>query len=154
MPLSRNLGTLTSWSPLGPSGPVMRLLCLTLSYVSRNALTLALHDRQLLRQYCKAGYRNRLYQAFLRVIGFLYYALPNRLHCRVNVLFFVTLRTSLYSLLIYYVYSHSGKKPLVASSCLSVCPRLSARLPLGGFPFNLTFWHHRNYFFNFSTPCI
>jgi len=28
VPLSRNLGTLTSWNPLGPSGPVMGLLYL------------------------------------------------------------------------------------------------------------------------------
>ena len=28
VPLSRNLGTLTSWSPLGPSGPVTGLICL------------------------------------------------------------------------------------------------------------------------------
>jgi len=30
VPLSRNLGTLTSWNPLGPSGPVMGLLYLLL----------------------------------------------------------------------------------------------------------------------------
>jgi len=30
IPLSRNLGTLTSWNPLGPSGPVMGLLYLYL----------------------------------------------------------------------------------------------------------------------------
>ena len=28
VPLSRYLGTLTSWNPLGPSGPVMGLICL------------------------------------------------------------------------------------------------------------------------------
>ena len=31
MPLSRNVGTLTSWNPLGHSGPVMRLLYLLLT---------------------------------------------------------------------------------------------------------------------------
>ena len=30
VPLSRNLGTLTSWNPLDPSGPVMELLYLYL----------------------------------------------------------------------------------------------------------------------------
>ena len=28
MPLSRNLGTLTFWNPLGPTGPITGLICL------------------------------------------------------------------------------------------------------------------------------
>ena len=32
VPLSRNLGTLTSWNPVGPSGPVMGLIYLYFTY--------------------------------------------------------------------------------------------------------------------------
>jgi len=32
-PLSRNLGTLAAWKPLGPSGPVMGLLYLAVTFL-------------------------------------------------------------------------------------------------------------------------
>jgi hypothetical protein len=40
----------------------------------------------------------------------------------------------------FYARSHTSEKRLLASSCHSVCPHVSVRLPLDGFPWNFILW--------------
>ena len=47
VPLSRNLGTLTSWNPLGPSGPVMELLYFYLYLPHTKQAAFSLHDQSI-----------------------------------------------------------------------------------------------------------
>jgi len=62
VPLSRNLGTLTSWNPLGPSRPVRRLFYLYLYqfkswlYSLKFYVTFDGPSRQVLRQYRKLSH--------------------------------------------------------------------------------------------------
>jgi len=45
VPLSRNLGSLTSWKPLGHSGPVMGLLCFFFYYMTLGRASPAYYHR-------------------------------------------------------------------------------------------------------------